>query len=218
MSSNNNKGSKNTIGSDLTSDRDAVEKYWVKAVQKGDKQAYRMMFEAWYDPLLRFAFRYVESRAIAEGLVQEVFLWIWQNRADWEVRGKLKTYLFRAVKYEAIDHLRKDRTRDKYVEKFSEIRETKVEPKLPETDDESEFIRATQQAIEELPERARMVYKLSRLEGLTYKEIAQVLEISPKTVETHMSRALDYLRDRLKKFLPVLVTLLYCLPGANFLF
>lgn len=162
------------------------------------------MFEIYYDPLLRFAFRYVRSEAIAEGLVQNVFLWIWENRQEWNVEEKLKTYMFRAVKYKAVDYWRHERTRQKYTARFSEEREHYISPGVNSKPEESEFIQAVQQAVEELPERPRMVYKLSRLEGLTYREIAEVLEISPKTVETHMSRALDFLRKRLAKYMPLL--------------
>lgn len=166
-----------------------------------------MMFVAWYDPLLRFAFRYVRSEPVAEGLVQDVFLWIWENREEWVVEGKLKTYLFRAIKYKAIDHWRKERTREEYMKQFSKSRTLHIDPKVPNKTEESAFVQAAQQAIEELPEKARMVYKLSRLEGLTYNEIAEVLEVSPKTVETHMSRALTFLRERLSRYLSVLSVL-----------
>lgn len=185
------------------SNRQAEEEHWIKAIRADDKGAFKRMFGVWYDPLLRFAFRYVNSEVIAEGLVQNVFLWIWENRKEWHVEGKLNTYLFRAVKYKAMDYWRHERTREQYLKRFSESRASYIDP-VPYEPDESEFVRAAQQAIEYLPERARMVYKLSRLEGLTYCEIAEVLEISPKTVETHMSRALDFLRKRLSRYLSVL--------------
>lgn len=199
----------NSNGSESISDFDcyAEEQGWIEGIRIGDKKAFRTMFEAYYDSLLRFAFRYVHSETIAEGLVQNVFLWIWNKREEWEVEGKLKTYLFRAVKYEAIDHLRHKRTEEQYIEKFSELRNPYVDPQISYKSEESEFISAARQAIEELPERARVVYKLSRLEGLTYKEIAEVLEISPKTVESHMSRALGFLRERLSKYLPAILVL-----------
>lgn len=186
-------------------DRHAEETHWIKAIRDGEKEVFRQMFEAYYDPLLRFAFRYVRSKAVAEGLVQNVFLWIWENRAEWQVEGSLRTYLFRAVKYKAMDYWRRERTRQRYMEQLSEEQESCTVPKVPnEPEEKGAFVRAVRQAIEELPERPRMVYKLSRLEGLTYREIANVLEISPKTVETHMSRALDFLRERLIRHVPLL--------------
>ena len=187
------------------SGRHTEEKNWVKAIQSGDKKVFRLMFDTYYHPLLRFAFRYVKAEAIAEELVQNIFLWIWENRHEWNVNGKLKTYLFRAIKYKAMDYGRQERTRRQYIDQFSEEEEREFKTDLDvQEQKESKFIQVVQETIEELPERPRMIYKLSRLEGLTYSEIAEVLEISPKTVEAHMSRALSFLRERLAKYAPLM--------------
>lgn len=192
----------------------AAEEDWIEGIRNGEKAAFRQLFERWYNPLLRFAFRYVQSEAVAEGLVQDLFLWIWEHREEWNVEGRLNTYLFRAIKYKAMDHWRQLRTRERYLDQLILIRDAEMVPdplagmeEWLESTEESEFVRAAQQAIEELPERARMIYKLNRLEGLTYREIAEVLDLSPKTVEAHMGRALDYLRKRLSRYLPVLLIL-----------
>lgn len=180
---------------------------WIKEIRNGDKRSFKKLFETYYLPLLQFAYRYVNCRTVAEGVVQDVFLWVWENRRSWEVQGKLKTYLFRAVKHQAIDYLRHERTRDKYQQQFSETQVQSVSPETPAENEKSAFMKAVQELIEELPQRPRMVYKLSRLEGLTYREIAEVLDISPKTVESHISRALDYLRTNLTICLSILFLL-----------
>src|SRR5690554_6662139 len=84
----------------------SVEDQWVEAVRKGNREVFRRIFETWYNPLLRFAFRYVRSETVAEGLVQDLFLWIWEHRESWNVEGKLQTYLFRAIKYKSMDYWR----------------------------------------------------------------------------------------------------------------
>lgn len=182
----------------------------VDAIQRGDKRAFRIIFESYYNQLLRFAYRYVYIESAAEGVVQDVFLWIWENRKTWNVEGKLKTYLFRAVKHRAIDHWRWKSTHDKYVEQYAEILNTRwTKPEEVREEKEEEFILAARKAIEELPEKSRLVYKLNRLEGLTYREIAEVLEVSPKTVESHMSKALRILRKQLSNFLHILSFLIF---------
>lgn len=160
------------------------------------------MFETYYNPLLRFAYRFVKSESIAEGLVQDVFLWIWENREAWNVEGNLKTYLFRAVKYKAIDYWRKEQTKATFLEQLSFESENRSSLDLSQmyNEDVDEFAKAVQITIEELPERPRLIYKLNRLEGLTYLEIADVLEISVKTVESHMSRAIGILKNNLEKY------------------
>lgn len=178
----------------------------IEAVKNGDQKVFKRLFETYYNPMVRFAYRYVNSEAIAEGIVQNIFLWVWENRETWNVEGKLKTYLFRAVKYKALDHERHERIKEEYSKSLYLNKEPVNYSEIPfEVEEESEFVKRARQAIEELPERPRMVYKLSRLEGLTYNEIAVVLEISFKTVETHMSRALHILRKRLIKHLPALI-------------
>lgn len=181
------------------------ERKWIGDIKAGKKDVFKEMFEAYYHPLVRFAYRYVWSEMIAEGIVQDVFLWIWENREGWKVEGKLKTYLFRAVKYKAVDYWRHERMKDEHLDRLYELQEFKTDPVIPDDLNGDELIKIVQDLIEQLPERPRMIYKLNRLEGLTYKEIADVLEISPKTVETHMSRALDYLRGKLTKYLSLLV-------------
>lgn len=183
-----------------------LEQQWVKAVQHSDKKAFKKIFESYYDPLTRFAFRYLKSGAEAEGVVQELFLWIWEKREEWQVEGTLKTYLFRAVKHKALDCLRHEEVKTKYIREYIQRREKSMNPdiKIESEDDKEKFVQAVQEAIEALPERARIIYKMSRLEGLTYNEIADVLEISPKTVESQMSRALDILRTKLSKYLKII--------------
>lgn len=180
-----------------------VEKRLIEAVRNSNKECYKQIFETYYEQLARFAFRYLKSSADAEEVVQDVFLWIWEKRRDWKVEGTLKTYLFRAVKYKALDRLRHEEVKKRYVQEQSFFREEFVNPQTEGEGkiDVERFNRIARNAIEDLPDRARVIYKLSRLEGLTYAEIAVVLEVSPKTVESQMSRALSILRKRLSKYL-----------------
>ncbi len=182
------------------------EERWVEAVRQGEKEAFRLIFITYYDSLTRFAFQYLKSGTEAENVVQDVFLWIWEKREDWQVDGALKTYLYRAVKYKAMDYLRHEEVKRKYLREQSALERNPDNPakKLEREIDEKKFVKATQDAIEELPERTRTIYKMSRIEGLTYNEIAQVLEISPKTVESQISRALETLRGSLAKYLHVI--------------
>jgi RNA polymerase sigma-70 factor, ECF subfamily len=183
------------------------EQKWVKAVRRGEKEAFKLIFVKYYDHLIRFAFRYLKSVTEAENVVQDVFLSIWEKKEGWHVDGTLKTYLFRAVKYKAMDQLRHEEVKRRYAEEQSFLDRKPENPAayIERKMDEEKFIRATQNAIEELPERTRIIYKMSRIEGLTYNEIADVLEISPKTVESHISRGLDNLRCSLSKYMSVIL-------------
>lgn len=199
-----------TYSSDSFEPDHQLEQQWVEAVRNSDKKAFKKIFETYYDALTRFAFRYLKSSTEAESAVQDVFLWIWEKRKKWQVEGTLKTYLFRSVKYKALDRLRHEEVKKRYVREHGRWQTKSKNPEIIITEKENEeekFARAAQDAIEELPDRARIIYKMSRLEGLTYNEIADVLEISPKTVESQMSRALDILRSKLSKYLSVILML-----------
>ncbi len=186
---------------------DDQEQILIRSVREGSKNAFQNIFERYYEPLLSFAYRYLKNNADAEGVVQDVFLWIWENRESWSVDCSLKSYLFKSVKNQCLDYIRHDKTKNKYIREYSL---EYSEPEISFTDkdsrfDDENFEQIVKSTIEELPERAKLIYKMNRLEGLTYIEIAEVLEISPKTVESQISRALNILRIRLSKYMGVLL-------------
>lgn len=181
------------------------EKQWIEAIGNGDEDAFENLFLTYYSLLCKFAWRYVRSAHIAEELVQDVFANIWEKKETLDPKGSIKAYLYQSVKNKALDHMRHQEVINKYLSERAKMEKKMVyqESIQPE---ETAFLKAARQAIEELPERARQVYKLHRKDGLTYSEIAEVMEISPKTVESQMSRALNILRSRLSRYLPLLAT------------
>lgn len=195
-------------------EEEGLERYWIAQVRCGDRLAFRLIFERYYETLLSFALRYLRRMADAEGAVQDVFLWIWENREKWRVEGSLKTYLYSAVKHRCLDLIRKKALKEKYVsEEMANQQANPGHHDFPVDLDGEKFEHIVRNAIEMLPERARIIYKMSRSDGLTYNEIAKILEISPKTVESQMSRALDILRTRLSRYFMMLLTVLnFCKP------
>lgn len=180
------------------------EKVLIESIQAGNARAFKALMKEYFRELADFAFQYVKSSHTAKDVVQDVFANIWEKRSSWNPTRSLKMYLYQSVKNEALKTLRDQKTERKYMKAF--IRETEEKVITPrELDESDDFKQAVHRAIQDLPERARMVYKLHRRDGLTYKEIAEVMEISHKTVESQMSRALRMLRDRLSSYLPTLV-------------
>lgn len=179
------------------------------AIRAGDEQAFEQLFFKYYEGLCRFCCRYVQSMFIAEEMVQDVLANIWEGRQALPTTGHFRTYLYQAVKNEALDHLKHEKVVQKYEQEveirlYNEVYEKETEPVTEEG-----FIEAVQQAIEELPEQSQKIYKLSRTDGFTYPEIADILGVSIKTVEYHISKALSILRDRLVKYLPAVVLLYF---------
>lgn len=171
-------------------------------------RAFDALFRAHYAALYRFAYRLLGSRADAEEVVQDVFMYVWDRKADTEDSTRVRALLYRAARNKAIDRLRSRRTRQRLLTAEALPQRESVTPANQLEHDE--LLRAVQRAIEALPERAGLVYTLSR-KGLTYEEIAESLGISVKTVENHMARAFRLLRQNLSDYLPVTLLVLTAL-------
>jgi RNA polymerase sigma-70 factor, ECF subfamily len=155
------------------------------------------MFRAYKNDIGAFVESCVRSRAGAEEVVQDLFLRIWAQRELWEVPGPLRTYLFRAARNRAVSYLRHERVELAFRDRT--IAEVKLAA-VPSTDDVAvaRVMRdEIEAAIDALPGRCREVFRLARYHHLTYAEVAAVLDLSVKTVEVHMGRALVALRKRL---------------------
>jgi RNA polymerase sigma-70 factor, ECF subfamily len=181
------------------------EEYCVEAIQRDDEDAFKKLFLAYYDPLCNFSWRFTRSKAISEDLVQDVFTDLWNLRKTLDPRKSISVYLYQSVKNKAIDYLDHQKVVRRYQLNVEHSDRNIVQIRRP-IQEEVEFIRAARKAIDELPFRAQQVYVLHREDGLTYQEIAEVMGISIKTVESQMSRALEILRTCLSKYLPLQVT------------
>lgn len=180
------------------------EDFWIKNIRRGDHQAFEALFKEYYFLLTRFAWRYVESKAIAEEIVQDVFTDIWDQRKSWEITGSLQSYLYTIVKNKCLDYLKHQKIEHKYDNQWMEL---KKNPTIDFTDEEREQLirKAIKKAIANLPPRGRMTYQLHRYDGLTYEEIAEVMGVSVKTVESQMTRTLKKLRKSLSHLLPIFI-------------
>jgi RNA polymerase sigma-70 factor (ECF subfamily) len=176
------------------------EKDLVKSVRTGDEQAFERLFVRYYAELCRFASHFVSSRDVTESLVQDVFVRIWESRDGLDPEYGVRAYLFKAVRNEAIKYLEQQKNRRVLLDRKLSA-EHFVEEDAEDEFQYHELERAVQSALNALPERRRQIFDLSRQHGLTYHEIAKVLNISIKTVETQMSRALHMLEERLSVYL-----------------
>ena len=161
-------------------------------IQKGDSPAFRILFDRYYGQLFRFLCHRGMEQAVAEDMVQDIFVRIWQNRDRLKAADSLRPYLFQAARNELHMFLRKKKVRDTHADG---VRNEAISYTLPFASfDQKEHI---DKAIATLPPTLREVFVLHRFDGLSYKEIAQLQEVSIKTVESRMSKALKHLRHRL---------------------
>lgn len=193
--------SPSTNGLDLTARHD--EQLAVERVRAGDSLALAVIFTAYRAELLRAAERVTRSPALAEEVVQDVFLAIWAGRARWHIATSLGAYLHRAVhnvaSRAATSHTR-GMTPGEDIDVSAECGASQFRDPAPAPDERVELAAladAVSAAKRAMPSRAREVFTLSRDGELSNREIAATLGLSTKTVEGHMKRALDVLRRRL---------------------
>lgn len=175
---------------------------WIAQIRAGDEAALEAVFRAFAPGLCALAARYVRSRAVAEELVQELFLDLWTRRGQLTIEQTLDAYLCTAVRNRALNHLRREHRLTVWREGVVAA-EREGEPGDASAPTESSLLDALelQDAIAHLPARCRLIFTLNRQQEMTYAEIATSLGLSIKTVETQMGRALKALRARLRPVL-----------------
>lgn len=173
------------------------EQKWIDGVREGDERAFERMFRAYYPKLCRFAAEYVDSKDRARDLVQDVFLRIWEGRADWTVRRSLKAYLYQAVRNRALNEVRRQNTKHEIEDDLEYTVDRVTGESATDSIHESALSQEVEEAIADLPERRRVAFLLHRRHDFTYEEIACIMDITPKTVENQIGRALKSLREAL---------------------
>ena len=175
----------------------------VALIQSGDDAAFETVFRLFAPSLCSFAAHLVGSRDLAADLVQDVFLRVWRSRAQLHIRDGLQAYLYRAVRNRALDVLAHAHIEDRWVARSTErgVNEPVQSPRVEHEIDARDLTRALEHALHRLPERQRQIFLLRWKEEMGYAEIADLLRISPRTVEVHMHRAIHTLRAELAPLL-----------------
>ncbi len=162
----------------------------VELIREGCLTTFKLAYYRYHPKLYAFLLGKTASTYIAEEVVQLTFIKLWNNRASLSYDHTLDVQLFRIARTTLIDELRKDVIRNNYINSIQHD----LSSSYTEQYDERETLKQVDQAIEALPTMRKMVFKLSRFNHLTNMEIAQMLSISPKTVENHINLALKELR------------------------
>ena len=166
----------------------------------GDVSAFEALFERWARPLLRYLERMVRDRGAAEELVQEAFLRVYRARERYEPDARFSTWLYRIATNLALNELRRPRRRDPH-ESLDRPDARALRAESPASDDLAHARQRAQRleaALAELPERQRAALWLSAVEGLSYAEVADSLEVSESAVKALVHRARSRLADRLE--------------------
>lgn len=172
--------------------------------------AFEEIFTAHYETLYRYAFSIIREEAFAAELVSDVFCRLWQKKDRLPVDSPVAGYLYTAVHHAAMDHLKHHKIKRRYENHLAyRSQQPGARTEAADRAELSDFQRHLQQSLEKLPDQCRLIFHLSRVEQLPYKEIAARLGLSVKTVEVQIGRALKRLRISLADFL----TLLFIIHG-----
>ena len=174
---------------------------------KRDEAAFEQVFKFYFKALHAYAFAILKDEMAAEEMVQNVFLKLWERTETLTIQGSIAAYLYRAVYHESLNYLKHQKVKSAYqlhVSYRMKDQSDNASKKLSLQELESRL----QTAMNELPEQCRTIFQMSRFEELRYREIADRLGISLKTVENQMGKALKLLRVKLVDFLPLTLLIL----------
>ena len=178
----------------------ASDEALAQQLRQGDMGAFEEIYHRYWPRLHSFAYKRLRSREATEEIVQDVFTKLWQHRETRVIRVSLAAYLFKAAKYAVLDYLERELVRQNYreaVQHAAPAGHNGTEEAVLHNDLSLQL----EAGIQRLPNQARSVFRLSRQEDLSMKEIAARLDISEKTAENHLGNALKKLRFSLREFL-----------------
>lgn len=184
--------------------------FFLLRFKSGDELAFEKIFKSNHDQIAGFCNQFVSDLDKAKSLTQEVFLNLWLNRQKIETLNGIKSFLYTYAKSGCLNYLRHQKVIRKYEVKHLQEKEEELNREVLESFDFnslefSEFEELIQKAINDLPEKCRQVFIMSRFDGKMNKEISEELNISLKAVEANMTRALKTLKSRLSEYLPAIL-------------
>jgi RNA polymerase sigma-70 factor (family 1) len=179
------------------------DKTTIEALRQGNRNVFDALFRAYYEPLCNYACSIVDANMdVAEDIVQERFFKLWEKREETDIRYSVKAYLYKMVYNACLNHIRHEKTQAKY--KLYNAIYVEQNPTV-QAEGAYDIQENVQKAIASLPEQCRHVFELNRFEELKYREIADLLGISIKTVENHIGKALRIMREKLSEYMIVLM-------------
>ncbi|MCU0446216.1 MAG: RNA polymerase sigma-70 factor [Microscillaceae bacterium] len=174
----------------------------LSAIVAGNESVFEHFFRKYYQVLCNYGNSILKDIDEAEEVVQSVFMDIWEKKNDLQITTSLKSYLYRMVHNRCLNKLKHEKIKEEY--KTYNYTQTQANPSNAiHLTLQNELEKQIEEAISDLPEQCRLIFKMSRFEELKYSEIAEQLSISVKTVENQMSKALKILREKLADYLVI---------------
>ncbi len=162
-------------------------------------------YNEYYVPVIRYCASIIKDKEDAKDIVQQAFVILWQKRNEHNFHTSAKSYLYKTVHNLSLNILKHNEIKNRYEKGTQQKEKNILYQNKPE---EAELMKMIEEALSRLPEQCGKIFRMSRINNLKYREIATALDISEKTVENQMGKALKLLRESLKEYLPLLLLLI----------
>ena len=171
-----------------------------RQIKASDEAAFSKLFHRLYPRMIKFCWRYTQTKSVAQDIVQESFIKLWNKRSNIDPAQSILAYIYQIVRNNSLNHLRDNSTDDIAIGDLPKnaLKSTEYVPEVTTAEDKNG--KQMLKFIDRLPERQREAIRLSRFEGLDHEEIAYVMNISPRTVNNHIVAALKTLRTDWEMF------------------
>jgi len=184
--------------------------YFFFCFKNGAESAFEKIFKADYNRIVGFCQQFVRDKDVSQGLAQEAFIKLWLNREKIVSMNGIQSFLYTAAKTDCLNYLRHNKVVNNYHDKQLQLKEGQLTREILDSFDFdqlefTELEKIIKQSIQELPEKCRVVFNMSRLDCKKNCEIAEELNISVKAVEANITRALKSLKISLSEYLPLIL-------------
>lgn len=173
----------------------------------GEEKAFHEIYIRYWQKLHNIALRKIQSSKVAEEIIQEIFLKLWEGRKTHRIE-RLEYYLLASVRNAVINHYRTTLTHEKFID-YADYEYSKSDSSTEQQIDLNDLMATIDHQLNEMPEKTRQIFRLNRLQYQSVREISAQLNIPERTVEYHISQAVKLLKKHLKDFLPSLI--FFCL-------
>lgn len=164
----------------------------------GDQDAYEAIYNEYWPRLFAYVYNRLKSKEATEEIIQEVFFSLWNRRAVLKFNHSLNAWLFTAVKYQLFNYMKADKVRRAYASSYAQF--VDADHSNEQYMEYADLVNAVEKEVSRLPEKCQQVYRMSRNEHQSIQDIAAALNISHKTVENHLTRALKHLRIAFREY------------------
>jgi RNA polymerase sigma-70 factor (ECF subfamily) len=179
----------------MQENRHSTDEELFRRIKNNDAKALKILFERYFSALAHFACKFVKNANLAEEIVSDVFLNIWLKKKNIEIKINLRTYVYSAVRNQSLNHLKKNKMHLEDMETV--VKENKTSDLNADKFITYEELKGDMNALlQQLPPKRQIIFRMNRIDGFSYKEIAEILSISIHTVQNQMVAAVKFLTDQ----------------------